>query len=144
MSDSPIPMRRFPSGVSGLDDVLGGGLPREAFILVMGPPGSGKTTIALQFLLEAVRNGEVCLLVTNAESPAQLHTIARSHGWRLDGVHIVNLAIRRIPMRMTFKITPFSQRPRSKLAKPFAFCLRKLNASSQSSWYWTHFQACGF
>ncbi len=56
-------------------------------MLIEGPPGSGKTTIALQFLLQAVRQGETSLLVSNAEAPAQLTSIAASHGWRLDGIH---------------------------------------------------------
>jgi predicted ATP-dependent serine protease len=49
---------RCPSGVEGLDDILAGGLPRDCFYLVQGDPGSGKTTLALQFLLEGVRRGE--------------------------------------------------------------------------------------
>ncbi|WP_081495562.1 RAD55 family ATPase [Methylocystis parvus] len=48
MAGKLVPIERFRSGVPGLDDVLQGGLPRNAFILVEGPPGSGKTTIALQ------------------------------------------------------------------------------------------------
>lgn len=92
MSDSVIHIPRFPSGVPGLDEVLGGGLPRGALLLVLGPPGSGKTTVALQFLLQAVRSGETCLLASNAESPQQLSGIAASHGWRLDGVHMTGLS----------------------------------------------------
>lgn len=83
---------RFPTGVPGLDRVLHGGLPRCALILIEGPPGSGKTTVALQFLLQAVRAGETCLLATSAESPQQLRSIAASHGWSLDGVNITGLS----------------------------------------------------
>ncbi|WP_424362922.1 ATPase domain-containing protein [Methylocystis parvus] len=86
MSNVPVEFARFQSGVPGLDEVLQGGLPRNSLILIEGPPGSGKTTIAMQFLLEAVRNGETCLLATNAETPAQLQSIARSHGWSLERV----------------------------------------------------------
>ena len=82
---------RLLSGVPGLDEVLLGGLPRETLLLVKGPPGSGKTTIALQFLLEAVRRGESCILATNAEAPEQLKMIVASHGWSLDGVHVTAL-----------------------------------------------------
>lgn len=83
---------RFPTGAPGLDRVLHGGLPRCALILMEGPPGSGKTTMALQFLLQAVRAGETCLLATSAESPQQLRSIAASHGWSLDGVNITGLS----------------------------------------------------
>ncbi|QGM45467.1 ATPase domain-containing protein [Methylocystis heyeri] len=92
MSGLLVPVPRFPSGVPGLDNVLQGGLPRNASILVEGPPGSGKTTIALQFLLQAVRDGESCLLATNAETPEQLRAIGLSHGWSLDGINITDLA----------------------------------------------------
>jgi circadian clock protein KaiC len=87
-SDAP----RLPSGVPGFDEVLLGGLPRGALILIKGPPGSGKTTMGLQFLLHAVQRGEVALLASNAETPKQLHSIIESHGWRFEGLHIAELA----------------------------------------------------
>ncbi len=83
---------RFPSGVPGLDEVLQGGLPRGALLLIEGPPGSGKTTIALQLLLGGLRQGESCLLASNAETPDQLKSVAASHGWSLDGIQITHLA----------------------------------------------------
>jgi len=55
---------RCPSGVEGLDDILAGGLPRDCFYLVQGDPGSGKTTLALQFLLEGLRRGEKVFYIT--------------------------------------------------------------------------------
>lgn len=81
MSASVIDTPRFPTGITGLDEIFLGGLPRGALMLIEGPPGSGKTTIAVQFLLQALRQGESCLLVSNAETPAQLSSIAASHGW---------------------------------------------------------------
>ena len=63
---------RCPSGVEGLDDILAGGLPRDCFYLVQGDPGSGKTTLALQFLLEGVRLGEKVFYITLSETKQDL------------------------------------------------------------------------
>jgi circadian clock protein KaiC len=79
---------RITSGIPGLDEILNGGVPRNTLLLIEGRPGSGKTTIALQFLLQGVRQGETCLLITNAESARQLDWIAASHGWSLEGIHV--------------------------------------------------------
>src|SRR5262245_15280074 len=76
------------SGAPGLDDVLGGGFARRRVYLIEGVPGSGKTTLALQFLLEGVRRGEPVLYVTLSESEEEIQATARSHGWSLDGVSI--------------------------------------------------------
>src|SRR5690348_9202919 len=80
------------SGVRGLDEILGGGLPRACLYLVEGTPGVGKTTLALQFLLEGVRNGERCLYVTLSETRRELDTVARSHGWSLEGLDLIELS----------------------------------------------------
>src|SRR6185436_19812143 len=74
------------TGVEGLDDVLGGGLQRRRLYLVEGVPGSGKTTLALQFLRTAVARGEGVLYVTLSETLEELNSVAASHGWSLDGV----------------------------------------------------------
>ena len=79
------------TGVPGLDDVLGGGLTPARLYLVEGPPGAGKTTIAMQFLLEGVRNGESVLYVTLSETAEELRGVAASHGWDLSGVHMREL-----------------------------------------------------
>jgi circadian clock protein KaiC len=76
------------TGIVGLDDVLGGGLTRNRLYLVEGTPGSGKTTIALQFLMEGVRCGESVLYVTLSETVEELRGVAQSHGWNLDGIHM--------------------------------------------------------
>jgi circadian clock protein KaiC len=80
------------SGVRGLDDILGGGLPRSCLYLVEGSPGVGKTTLAMQFLLEGMRRGERCLYVTLSETRRELETVARSHGWALEGLDVVELS----------------------------------------------------
>src|SRR5215207_4391783 len=79
------------TGVPGLDDILFGGLPRNRLYLIDGNPGVGKTTFALQFLLEGVRLGEKCLYVTLSETKEELSQGAESHGWSLDGIEIVEL-----------------------------------------------------
>ena len=80
---------RTTTGVRGLDDILHGGLPNGQMYLVEGNPGTGKTTIALQFILEGVRLGEQSLYVTLSESKEELEAAADSHGWSLDSVNIV-------------------------------------------------------
>ena len=82
---------RCPSGVEGLDEVLGGGLPSNGFYLIQGDPGSGKTTLALQFLLEGRRLGENVFYVTLAETRNELLQVARSHGWSLEGVPMLEM-----------------------------------------------------
>jgi circadian clock protein KaiC len=76
------------TGITGLDLVLEGGLTPNRIYLVEGNPGAGKTTLALQFLLEGVRSGETALYMTLSESALELENVARSHGWSLDGVSI--------------------------------------------------------
>lgn len=85
------PATRLRSGCPGLDDVLGGGLPRGHVYLLEGEPGTGKTTLALQFATEGLRRGESALYVTLSESRKELESVARSHGFNLDGVHILEL-----------------------------------------------------
>jgi circadian clock protein KaiC len=74
---------RIPSGVPGLDSMLAGGIPSGTATLVAGPTGSGKTTIAIQFILEGLRNGERCLFVNFQENPTQLAAQMASIGGEL-------------------------------------------------------------
>jgi circadian clock protein KaiC len=78
-------------GVAGLDDVLNGGLPNHRLYLVKGEPGVGKTTLALQFLLEGARSGEPVLYVTLSETEQEIRQVADSHGWSLDGLSLYEL-----------------------------------------------------
>jgi circadian clock protein KaiC len=88
----PIPAETCPSGIDGLDNILSGGLPRECFYLIQGDPGSGKTTLALQFLREGLRNGEKAFYITLSETREELVKVARSHSWSLDDISLLELS----------------------------------------------------
>ncbi len=80
------------TGIGGLDDILSGGFSRGHVFLVEGAPGTGKTTIALQFLLAGAQAGEKCLYITLSETERELRAGAASHGWALDdGVEVFEL-----------------------------------------------------
>ena len=79
------------TGVEGLDDILVGGFAGNRIHLIEGQPGTGKTTLALQSLLQGCANGERCLYVTLSESRNELLHVASTHGWSLDGVKICKL-----------------------------------------------------
>lgn len=84
-------MQRSITGIPGLDEILCGGLIPERLYLVDGNPGAGKTTFALQYLLEGARVGETCLYITLSETREELEAGAHSHGWSLEGIEIVEL-----------------------------------------------------
>lgn len=71
--------------------MLGGGLDRERMYLYEGRPGTGKTTLALQFLLEGVRHGEPALYITLSETERELRLVAKRHGWSMEGLTIFEL-----------------------------------------------------
>ncbi len=91
-SSAPADAPRALTGIAGLDEILGGGLPTNHLYLLDGEPGTGKTTLALQFLLEGAAKGEKGLYITLSESRAELEGVAKSHGWTLDGIEIFELA----------------------------------------------------
>ena len=94
----PLPIETVPytplkarTGVTGLDNILYGGLPANHLYLLEGDPGTGKTTMALQFLLEGAAQGEKGLYITLSESKYELEEVARSHHWSMDGISIFEM-----------------------------------------------------
>ena len=79
------------SGIAGLDDILRGGFPHNCLYLISGTPGTGKTTLAMQFLLAGLARGEKCMYVSLSETRAEISQVAQSHGWELDALEIVEL-----------------------------------------------------
>ena len=79
---------RINTGISGLNDILGGGLPPGQMYLLEGDPGTGKTTLAMQFILAGVKRGEKALYITLSESKAELEGSAVSHGWDVEQLPI--------------------------------------------------------
>src|SRR3954468_1634432 len=99
---TPSPVTASPlceTGIEGLDDVLGGGLPRSRLYLVQGDPGVGKTTLAMQFLLEGARAGEKALYITLSETREEIELVAQSHGWDLSPVTLFELNAKEAQMR---------------------------------------------
>ena len=84
MATHPDARPKAAFGVYGLDDILGGGLATDRLYLLEGHPGTGKTTISLQFLLEGARLGEKGLYITLSETEEELRDGAASHGWSLN------------------------------------------------------------
>jgi circadian clock protein KaiC len=83
---------KHATGIEGLDNILAGGLTPHHLYLVEGVPGSGKTTLALQFLLAGATRSEPSLYVTLSESEAELRAVAASHAWSLNGISIRELS----------------------------------------------------
>ena len=79
------------SGIAEFDSILRGGFPRDRMCLLQGPPGSGKTTLALQFLLAGAQQGEMGAYITFSETAAELRQSAKSHGWSLKALSIIDL-----------------------------------------------------
>ncbi|MAU95493.1 MULTISPECIES: ATPase domain-containing protein [Aurantimonadaceae] len=80
------------SGISGLDEILRGGLPPSNLYMLQGAPGAGKTTAALQFLRAGVAAGEKCIYVSLSQTKTELESIAFSHGWTMDGIRVEELS----------------------------------------------------
>jgi len=85
------PPSRAATGIAGMDDVLHGGFIRNRLYLIEGMPGSGKTTLALEFLMEGARRGESVLYVTLSETIEEVRAVGDSHGWDLSKIHMREL-----------------------------------------------------
>ena len=85
-------MKQVSTGNQGLDLILRGGLPANRLYLLEGQPGSGKTTLALQFLRDGVERGEQALYITLSETKEELEVVAGSHGWRIDDFNVFELS----------------------------------------------------
>lgn len=86
--ETPLAEDRISSGSPWLDMILNGGLPPRRLYLLVGEPGTGKTTLGLQFLLSGAARGERGLFVTLAETRDELEGVAKSHGFDLSGIDI--------------------------------------------------------
>ena len=98
---------RARTGVEGLDDVLGGGFTANRLYLLEGVPGSGKTTLAVEFLREGARLGEPVLYITLSETEEELRAVATAHGWTLDGITIRELVASEDSLRPDDQYTMF-------------------------------------
>ncbi|MFP5237073.1 MAG: ATPase domain-containing protein [Acidobacteriota bacterium] len=87
-----VPKGLCPTGLSGLDAIICGGLPSNCFYLVEGDPGSGKTTLALQFLFEGRKRGESVMYITLSEAREEMERVAASHGWSLEGIPLLEFS----------------------------------------------------
>ena len=100
-------MQETKTGVPGLDDVLFGGLVPYRTYLVEGTPGAGKTTLAMQFLLEGQREKQKTLYITLSESKEELEYSARAHGWSLDGINVCEYIISDANMEREREVTMY-------------------------------------
>jgi circadian clock protein KaiC len=106
VSDTPVTLRST-SGVPGLDDILGGGFIPNRLYLIDGNPGAGKTTLAMQYMMEGARRGEKCLYVTLSETREELESVAVSHGWSLAGVEILELIANETELNTDTQLTMY-------------------------------------
>jgi len=83
--------KKLKTGIEGLNKILNGGIPENRLYLMQGEPGTGKTTIAFQFLLEGIKNGERCLYISFSESREELESVAASHNWDISKLNMLEL-----------------------------------------------------
>jgi circadian clock protein KaiC len=118
------PPATLSTGVVGLDQIVGGGLPRNRLYLVEGGAGAGKTTLAFRFLVEGVRRNEPSLYVVTAETREEVAQAAASHGWTFDGIEVLELQSPAGEGGRTSS-TPSSTRPRCSSTRSPNCCSRR-------------------
>src|SRR4051812_11677166 len=94
-------------GTPGLDEILGGGVTPNRLYLAQGDPGVGKTTLAIQFLLQGKREGVPTMYVTLSETGRELRGVAASHGWSLDGIDVFEISAGEDTLRMDEQYSVF-------------------------------------
>ncbi|MES2962611.1 MAG: ATPase domain-containing protein [Bdellovibrionota bacterium] len=109
MTKSPVDFDSeiCPTGVPGLDEIVRGGLPKNQIYLLQGLPGTGKTTLSMQFLLEGAKRGERSLYITFSETKRELEAVAEAHGWDLSKIEILELSAISESMKMSSQSTLF-------------------------------------
>jgi circadian clock protein KaiC len=128
-NDDSAQAELVPFGIPGLDGVLEGGLPSDRVYLIEGDPGAGKTTSALQFLINGRERGEQGLYVTLSETAEELRAVARSHGWNLDGIRVTELAVAESSLSADAENTMFYP-SEVELAQTTEVVLREVEATS--------------
>jgi circadian clock protein KaiC len=106
--EQPESAAAIPCGITGLDDILRGGFPEHCLSLITGTPGTGKTTLAMQFLLDGANRGERCVYITLSETKAEIDKVARSHGWDLSKIIILELVPSERNLSAEAQLTVFS------------------------------------
>ena len=134
---------RIESGVPGLDDVLCGGLLPNRVYLIEGKTGTGKTTLALQFLLAGVNRGERCLFVTLSETEEELRISAASHGWTLDGIDILEVFASQESLTPDSRYTMYHP-SEVELAETLKSVLERARRSNRNASFSTLSPSCGF
>lgn len=120
-------LNRVRTGVPGFDEILGGGFPKGHLYLVEGNPGSGKTTLGLQFLLEGIRNRERVMYITLSESEAELKEVIHAHGWSPDSLTICEMATPEEDLKPEAQYTVFHP-SEVELADTVAAILKEIDA----------------
>jgi KaiC/GvpD/RAD55 family RecA-like ATPase len=91
VSPQPTAVPRVSTGSAGLDDILTGGLPSGRMYLLEGEPGTGKTTLAMKFLLTGAVEGVSTLYITLSETAEELRSSSATHGWDISRVQMLEL-----------------------------------------------------